>query len=292
MMLNKGWTSWLNVLLPYRAPCLICSGPILTNAPYHNNVHWLSKLKLERQLCGQCIKEIAWIDKVMCARCGRSERCPDCNRRETLALWFNRSAVRYNEQMKQWLHRYKFQGDERLAGILGVMLMPAMEQVSLQLIKHYGLEAAWRSSRKLPAAWLQRSSEYHWDAVAAVPLSEQRYRERGFNQAERLANVISKVYSIPYYSLLYRTHHSTIRHSHQGRQARVMESKEQYSCQIDCWHRWFKEKRDMITNKEKLHILLVDDVYTTGSTLNACAEALIKISPLPLVVASVTWARS
>src|SRR5690606_12034316 len=137
-MFNGGWRSLLNVLLPYSTPCIICSTPISAHPINDNSLPWLSQLKLEKDLCRQCIHEISWLDKVLCRRCGRSIRCPDCQHKLQSALWVNRSAVRYNEQMKQWLHRYKFQGDERLSILFGKMLLPAVEQVSLQLINRYG----------------------------------------------------------------------------------------------------------------------------------------------------------
>lgn len=315
MTRSKGLRQWLQWLMPQYDYCIICDKSNMQSSAVSSRAEKgqaainprnkesrsfntstgfmpLSTLGLQRYICVDCLAEIAWIDKILCVYCGRRERCPDCSRRQQLALWLNRSAVSYTSAMKQWLHRYKFQGDERLAGLFGMMLLPAVDQVTLQLIYKYGLEQQWKDSSKTPANWLKHYRNYYWDAVTAVPLSEERQRERGFNQAERLAAVISERAAIPYYELLVRTKHSTVRHSHQNRQQRIQASEVHYSCSVAMWNALLRDVRKAKPQADSLHILLVDDVYTTGSTIHACAEALLRASPCSLVVASVTWARS
>lgn len=279
----------LQWLQPTPNLCIVCGHPNLHASASNalNAFAPLRQLKLHEVVCKSCLNEIAWIDKILCKRCGRRDRCPDCSRREESALWMNRSAVFYSEAMKQWLHRYKFQGDERLSSLFGKMLMPAVERVTMQLIYKQGLEEHWRKSNKTAVAWLKGVSGRYWDAVTSVPLSEERYRERGFNQAQQLAACISAQASIPYYELLFRTQQG-VRHSQQSRQARLSETGERFSGSHQGWNAMLRS----IGRSKPLHILLVDDVYTTGSTVHACAEALMRVGGGDLTVASITWARS
>jgi len=281
----KAW-DLLRWLQPSESLCMICTSRRV-QALSSTLLDRVTLKKLSQYLCAPCFNEIAWIDQVLCMHCGRHHRCPDCQLRQASSLWLNRSAVAYQSMMKEWLYRYKFQGDERLADLLGTMLMPAIERVSAQLIIKHRLEQAWRASRKPPLRWLKASRTVFWDAVTAVPISEERYRERGFNQAYQLAQIVSRAVGVPYVELLVRTSHEQ-RQSHQGRGARFQGIDSRYQSSAKGWNMLMRH----VGKRDKLHILLIDDVYTTGSTVHACAQALKQSSPCELHVASITWARS
>lgn len=281
----KSW-DMLQWLQPRRSMCLICTSRSV-QALASDRLARTTIRKLSQFLCSICFNEIVWIDQVLCSHCGRSYRCPDCQKRHASALWLNRSSVSYQSVMKEWLHRYKFQGDERLADVLGTMLMPAIDRVSAQLLIKYRLERKWRASGKPPLTWLQSHGAVFWDAVTAVPISEERYRERGFNQAAQLAQIVSMEIGVPYVELLVRTSHE-MRQSHQNRGARSQGLSSRYSSSSKGWNTLFRH----VGKRDELHIILIDDVYTTGSTVHACAQAMAESCPIPLHIASVTWARS
>lgn len=275
-------------LQPKRDVCVVCS-KMIGRARIQEDVDPFHVKGLNKRLCADCVDQIAWIRDVQCMHCGRAQRCPDCLIRSDSALWMNRSAVVYQSAMKEWLHRYKFQGDERLTPILGAMLMPAVERLSAQLIRKENLEDQWRRS-KLPALkWLQKTGSACWDGVTSVPVSETRYRERGFNQAEQLARIVSEKAQIPYVELLVRsTHHVDARQSHQGRGARFQGLSSRYHVSVSAINTWLRLKH----RNASLKLLLIDDVYTTGNTIHACADAIAEVCPFPVTIASATWARS
>ena len=99
------------------------------------------------------------------------------------------------------------------------------------------------------------------ECIASVPIHTKRLRVRGFNQAEVIAQTLAENCGIPHQPLLIRTIHGS-------NQARV------------------KTKQDRMTHVSghfslnpkvfqlPKSVLLVDDVFTTGSTLNECAKVL------------------
>ena len=104
--------------------------------------------------------------------------------------------------------------------------------------------------------------EFTFQAVVPVPLHPKRLRERGFNQALSLARFISRFHSIP----LDRNKLVRARYTHT--QVGLSEQKRKENV-----------KGAFVVKKEKnfrnKHILLVDDVYTSGSTVDECAQVLL-----------------
>lgn len=111
------------------------------------------------------------------------------------------------------------------------------------------------------------------DLIIPVPLHKKRLRERGYNQVTQFGNALSKGLEIPYNdTLLVRTVYSKTqtRKNLLGRTA-VIEN---------IFDVAFSELHH---NK---HFLLIDDVITTGSTLEACGRALLKIPGAKISIVS------
>jgi ComF family protein len=115
------------------------------------------------------------------------------------------------------------------------------------------------------------------DYLIPVPLHAQKYRKRGFNQSEIIAQGIASVTHIPLETLnLYRT------------KANVSQTRK------GVYERWLNTSGIFKLKDKQLfagkHVLLIDDVLTTGSTLEACALCLLetfgtKISLLTIAIA-------
>ena len=116
--------------------------------------------------------------------------------------------------------------------------------------------------------------------IIPVPLHERRLRERGFNQAAVIAETVAKRLKLP----LDTTSLARIRGS------------EKYRAGLDP-----KARRDTVSGAfavrhprlvENENILLVDDVFTTGATVNACAEALLASGARKVSVLTIARGKS
>ena len=101
------------------------------------------------------------------------------------------------------------------------------------------------------------------DFVVPVPLHLDRQRERGYNQSELLCGKLAEVIKLPIRTDIMERTKNTLSQADLEKQDRIKNVEEAFK----------------VVNKKACKnaiILLVDDVYTTGSTLNACAKSLFK----------------
>jgi ComF family protein len=101
------------------------------------------------------------------------------------------------------------------------------------------------------------------DVIVPVPLTGARLRERGFNQAELLAREIGRALDLPVKDSLSRRGHGRHNARAASREERLANVRGVFSV----------SKREAIPGRR---VLLVDDLATTGATLDACARALLE----------------
>jgi ComF family protein len=112
------------------------------------------------------------------------------------------------------------------------------------------------------------------DFIVPVPLHPDKQKIRGYNQAERIAAGISEVMDVPVSSdNLYRNVFTKTQ-TKKGRYDRWENVSEVFSV---------RDEREL-TGK---HLLLVDDVITTGATIEACAQVLLKVPDVKVSIASI-----
>ena len=100
-----------------------------------------------------------------------------------------------------------------------------------------------------------------FDLIIAVPISSRRMKERGYNQSELIAKNLSKLTGINYQKDVLIKIKNNLRQSELNLNERKENVKDAYSIKnIEC-----------IADKK---ILLLDDIYTTGATINECAKIL------------------
>ncbi|WP_256707124.1 ComF family protein [Paenibacillus sp. FSL R7-0337] len=256
-------------------------------------------------ICVHCQSSIPWIHVPRCQICGRHVGCPDCSRSHgPLPIRCNRSAVAYTSDMREILGQYKYRGNERLAPLLGLMLDRAYaflqyEQSGQQLNGALQSNLFSKLFPVLHSKLRMRSNLWQADLLVPVPVSAVRLSERGFNQAERLAEVVSLHRAVPQLPLLVRTHH-TAKQSFKSRRERLADMKHAFAGNTDpvvlqSLKELLNSSMTHQLEQRPLRVIIVDDIYTTGSTIRACAGALQQLCrslDCTAEIYSLTWARS
>jgi len=107
------------------------------------------------------------------------------------------------------------------------------------------------------------------DLVTSVPLHKHRQAERGFNQAELIGQEFAKLIHKPYFNLLKRKQEVPHQAGIENKEERKNNVKNIFD--IDWPTNWSQN-----INKQTSSLMIVDDVTTTGATLNECARILKK----------------
>ena len=131
-------------------------------------------------------------------------------------------------------------------------------------LDHYVQALKYRGARAMGRAFalLLKPSLAHVggvDALVAVPLHRSRFRERGYNQAQEIARVLARALGVPAMMRGITRHVATPAQAGQG----ALERRRSVA-------RAFRVTRDLTG----LRIAIVDDVVTTGATVNALAVEL------------------
>lgn len=117
------------------------------------------------------------------------------------------------------------------------------------------------------------------DILLPVPLSRKRMRQRGYNQSEQLAIGISDITHLPVVTKALRRKHFVKSQTQLSRHERQENVDDMF------------ELRDGSLLQDK-HILLVDDICTTGATLMACIEVLKDIPGIHLSVLTLGFTKA
>lgn len=151
-------------------------------------------------------------------------------------------------------------------------------QKLLHNLKYKGIREIGVEMGKRFAAELQQNSYFDGvDFIVPVPLHPKKERKRGYNQSLAIAEGIDFILKKEIVANgLYRRHFSETQ-THKGR-----------------FERWENVNDLFGVNQPELfvdkHILLVDDVVTTGSTLEACIQAFLKYPRVKISVATLAFA--
>ena len=155
-----------------------------------------------------------------------------------------------NGIVQQLLHNLKYKGYEHIGGFFGKWL--AME---LSTIDAYN----------------------QIDVVIPVPLYKTKLRKRGYNQVTKFGQEIAKGLNAEYNDTVLIKTRSTKTKVFKGRSSRWNDDGEVFAI-------------SEYSSLKGKHILLVDDIITTGATVEACATELLKIDNIKLSLATMAIA--
>ncbi len=192
-------------------------------------------------LCAACFKGIPRVLPPWCRRCGFSLAHSGagvdlCGGCRTKKFSFDSviSACHYETPVKELVTALKYQGRLSVAPFLGNLLSAAVKE-------RLGADPA--------------------DGIVPVPLHPVRLRERTFNQALALAQELSKRTGLPCWNNLLFRDRFTPPQAALSKKERLANVRSAFSL------------REEIT-PQAMRILLVDDVFTTGATAEACSKLL------------------
>ena len=215
-------------------------------------------------LCRRCRGRIEINNTFYCLNCRREggfgRFCPDCRNNFALdGVWV---AGDYNNPLlAKIIKHYKYRFIQELDSILGwqatafLMNLINLASVTKKNIAH-GLGASQLATAIEAPGIL---AELRQTLFMPVPLSKKRLRWRGFNQAEKLAEITADHFGM-------KINNGLIRYRHQRPQATL--SKAKRAVNIKNSFRW------QGNNLNGRSVLLIDDVTTTGATLNEAARVL------------------
>ena len=129
---------------------------------------------------------------------------------------------------------------------------------------------------KIMGITLERSERFHPDVLVPLPLFLHKEKRRGFNQSEILCKGIAEHLHVPVLGNVINRPRHTETQTHKGR--------------IERWRNM--EGKFVLTNPKAIegkHVLLVDDVITTGATLESCGTELLKAPDVRLSIACLCY---
>lgn len=207
--------------------------------------------------CPDCLRRITFITGSRCPVCGIL--FPDspsenhlCGNCLESRPWFSsaRSVVAYDGVIPDAIRRFKYGHDITTGSALATFL----------------------------AGYNFDDLDFHtFDAIIPVPLHIKRLRERGFNQSLILARALAKKHHLVVDFSLLKRHKLTLTQTGLDKDDRVKNITGAF----------------VAGPREKIHgrnLILVDDVYTTGATINECARTLVKAGASRVAV--ITLARA
>jgi ComF family protein len=199
-------------------------------------------------ICEDCFKTIELIERPYCAKCGkpliptdffkqnREILCLDCKRKK-YSFEFSRSTGIYDKVLKKCIHLFKYYGEKKLAKPLGKLMVDS-------LVKNDEFK------RKI-------------DLIIPVPLHRNDLKKRGFNQSVLLGKVTGDYLSIPVRENVLVKKKLTPFQVNLSKKER----------KINILGAFSVEKPEEIKGK---NILILDDVFTTGATVEECTKELMK----------------
>lgn len=199
-------------------------------------------------LCGGCLGALPRMPRPICLYCGAAVsgaqtdpyHCDDCNGKER-SFDFARAALTEGETVIRLIHDLKYHGAVHLARALAPLLAEL-----------------WEGTPQL---------QQHQDwCLVPVPITPAKLRSRGYNQAGELVQALAaRCGGLPVVQALGRRETGIVSQTRLSKEQRRANAKAAYYL-----------RRAYACGRCSLppHLLLVDDVYTTGSTARACAAAL------------------
>ncbi|WP_099469157.1 ComF family protein [Konateibacter massiliensis] len=195
--------------------------------------------KVDRaEVCPECKKKIKYIEEPSCKKCGKQLLAEE---QEYCYDCSKREHI-YTRGLALWVY-----GDEIRKSIYNFKYNNKREYARV-----YANEIVLRHRRKIES--------WNADALIPIPIHQSKMRSRGFNQAEDLCRELSKQLGVPVLSDCIKREKKTLPQKGLNDKQRIKNLKKAF--------------KTMNNDVELKRVILVDDIYTTGATINSVAELL------------------
>jgi ComF family protein len=197
-------------------------------------------------MCADCFRRTGFITEPFCLRCGvpfssaalGGAECLCPVCRETPPVFGRaRAALRYDAQSRRLILPFKHADRQELAATLA----PHMVRAGAELLRTAGV-------------------------LVPVPLHRARLFHRRYNQAALLANAVGRTAGVPCLADALVRHRATVPLGEKTAEERAAEVDDAIAVRQSC-----------VARLQSKHVVLVDDVMTSGATANACARALLAV---------------
>ncbi|MEG1285240.1 MAG: ComF family protein [Romboutsia sp.] len=217
----------LELIYPENISCIICDKSIKKSNTY--------------SMCKDCFNEMHFILDG-CSRCGKPtinysleeeyiNKCSYCHNKR---FYFDRSisCIEYTDISKKIIFGLKYNNKTYMSKYIALIMKEKLDIESMD-----------------------------FDYILFVPLHKKRYRDRGFNQSEKIAKYLGDILDIEVVDCI-RRKTNTKRLYKLNKEERKRELKDVFE---------LNQKSSRLENK---NILLIDDIFTTGSTVNEISKIL------------------
>lgn len=213
---------------------------LFINTLYPDRCPSCKKIKVGGGFCPDCWSKLIFIDKPRCLCCGKRIRVDNliCPQCIGKKYYFdqNISIFVYDKVIAKAIFEFKFKQKLFLSKFFALLMVKKINDFI-----------------------------YHIDYIVCVPMHLKRLRKRGYNQSFLLADDISKMTLIPFLKDALSKRKNTTRQVALNSKERKRNLKNSF---------FVKDKyKEILKGK---NILIIDDVFTTGSTINECAKTLKK----------------
>lgn len=199
-------------------------------------------------ICKECFEKIEFIEEI-CIKCGRSgEKSSLCTHCYSEHYYYNKvlSVLKYNDFMHKIMYGYKYGHKNYLSKYFAEMVIDFIE-----------------------------SNNIEYDYITSVPISDSRMKKRGFNQSDIIAKKVCS--REKYVELFSRIKHTKFL-SKLSNIERISEIEGAFEINTDVLN-YIVENSYSDTNIEsstEIKILIFDDIFTTGATLNELSKLIKK----------------
>lgn len=225
----------LELVYPQDIYCMSCGRPINRGSLY--------------SFCEDCLSSLIWANKKLCQKCGKllEDWYPDplCGECKNKVRAFDRgiTCVQYGDRERELIRELKYHGKAYMARSLAEIMKDRLKI-------HIELSEASKDS-------------VSDQIVVPVPMYKKKEKKRGYNQAALLGKYLAKSLNIQYSeTVLFRVRDTEPMNSLTGKQR---EENLIGAFHVD------KQGAEQVSGKM---VILVDDIYTTGTTANHCSSIL------------------